>query len=77
MNLYLLSQTENDGWDTYNSVVVAAESEEIARHINPSSGGWTEHSGWAKTPDEVAVQLIGTAAPDIGSGVVLASFNAG
>ena len=36
MNLYLLEQTENTGWDTYNSCVVASESEEDAKTIYPS-----------------------------------------
>lgn len=31
MNLYLLEQTVNNGYDTYDSAVVAAENEDIAR----------------------------------------------
>jgi len=37
MNLYLISQTQNRNYDTYDSAVVAAESEEHARAIHPSS----------------------------------------
>lgn len=33
MNLYLLKQEINTGYDTYDSCVVAAESEEDARVI--------------------------------------------
>lgn len=36
MNLYLISQTINEGYDTYDSAVVAAESEDEARKIHPS-----------------------------------------
>lgn len=47
MKLYLLSQGSVSGYDTYDAVVVAAESEEDARTIHPSefcthttSDGW-------------------------------------
>ena len=36
MNLYLISQTQNQTYDTYDSAVVAAESEDHARAIHPS-----------------------------------------
>ena len=35
MNLYLLYQDINDDYDTYDQVIVAAESEEEARQIHP------------------------------------------
>jgi hypothetical protein len=35
MNLYLISQDENDDYDTFDSAVVAAKNEEDARTINP------------------------------------------
>jgi hypothetical protein len=37
MNIYLLSQTELVGYDTYDSCVVLAETEEEARTIHPNS----------------------------------------
>lgn len=37
MNIYLLEQDLNNGYDTYDSCVVIAESEEAARNIHPSS----------------------------------------
>jgi beta-N-acetylglucosaminidase len=37
MNLYLISQNVRRGYDTYDSAVVAAESEEEARFICPNS----------------------------------------
>lgn len=36
MNLYLISQTQNQTYDTYDIAVVAAESENHARAIHPS-----------------------------------------
>jgi hypothetical protein len=37
MNIYLISQDKNSDYDTYDSAVVAAESEQDAREIHPSS----------------------------------------
>lgn len=37
MNLYLISQDINNGYDTYDSAVVAANSPKDARDIHPSS----------------------------------------
>jgi hypothetical protein len=36
MKLWRISQSRNRGWDTYDSAVVAAETEEEARHIHPN-----------------------------------------
>lgn len=41
--LYQISQSENQGLDTYDSAVVIAASEEIARNTHPASG----HLGYA------------------------------
>ncbi len=43
MNLYLISQAENNGWDTYDAVVVAATNEDEARAVNPNG-----NDSWAK-----------------------------
>jgi hypothetical protein len=37
MKLWLISQDVNNGWDTYDSAVVAAETEEEARNIYPDN----------------------------------------
>lgn len=37
MNIYLLSQTENNGYDTYDSCVVIAETEKEAKLIHPAN----------------------------------------
>ena len=74
MNLYLISQSVNSGYDFYDSAVVAAINEVAARHIQPSDGlGYSE---WAK-PENVAAQLIGVACKGTTAGVILASYNAG
>jgi hypothetical protein len=39
MNLYLISQSVNNDWDTYDSAVVAAASEDEARLIYPNNWG--------------------------------------
>ena len=51
MKLWLISQNVNNDYDTYDSAVVAAESEEEARVIYPgdsdykwSGSGWQYHS---------------------------------
>lgn len=91
MNLYLLSQKENDNYDTYDSVVVAANTEDEARLIHPdcntnlsfpplrsSEECWEdEFSRWCSAPNKVNVQLMGIAVEGTKSGIILASFNAG
>jgi hypothetical protein len=88
MNLYLLKQNVNNDYDTYDSVVVAAETEEEAQKIHPNEffrlnhdSPWyeTEHrySTWAFKLKDVKVTFLGVAKEGIESGVILASFNAG
>lgn len=79
--LYLLEQSVNNDYDTYDSCIVAAETEEEARHIRPYlSGDWNDDypfTSWVKDPKDVTVKYIGKASKDIKKGVILASFNAG
>lgn len=78
MNLYLISQEENLGYDTHDSAVVAAEDERAARNTHPGFGEWGENWGsWAPSPEHVTVRLLGVAEPGTEPGVILASFNAG
>jgi len=89
MNIYKLSQSENRDYDTFDSMVVMAESEEAARQIHPEESYlnnsdnrdemWkSEWSAWASKPSEVTVELVGqTLADDEVEGILLASFNAG
>lgn len=83
MNLFLISQTSNRGYDTYDSAVVCAKNEEHARKMNPGSVDGEEaefgrrYSSWAYRLEDVSVKLIGKAVKGIPVGVVCASFNAG
>jgi hypothetical protein len=76
MNIYIISQSENGDYDTYDAAVVAAPDMETARHMHPNKGAidWSCHT-WASGPEHVRVRCIGeTNEPQ---GVLLASFNAG
>lgn len=78
MNLYKISQNVSQGYDKYDSAVVAAESEEQARNTHPT-GTWDNerrYSEWAE-PSQVTVELIGVATTGVEAGVIVASFNAG
>jgi hypothetical protein len=89
MNLYKISQDSNCNYDTYDSAVVCAENEEMARNIiprnslldegvMPASTDWSNpNTGWCASPDLVKVELIGVASPGLPQGVICASFNAG
>lgn len=90
--LYLLTQTHNRGYDTYDSCVVCAPDREAARHMHPrgegytyerdawgergASGTWFRDSSWAPPEHVVAVEL-GVANEALQPGVVCVSFNAG
>ena len=79
MYLYKLTQTEVCGYDTYDSCIVAANSVEEAKQINPNGYWQTENRylSWPFPPDPVSVEFIGLADPEIKEGVILASFNPG
>lgn len=79
MRLYLISQTVNRGYDTYDSAVVAAVSPVQAKKMHPRGELPTHRDpfmDWAK-PEDIQVELIGIAKPRTKAGVILASFNAG
>ena len=88
MYLFLIKQNVNNDYDTYDSAVVVATSEEEARTIHPAGHRWSSETDswntkwrnqntWAN-PENVEAQLIGTANSDAKAGdVILASFNAG
>jgi len=85
MNIYLLKQEDNNGYDTYDSMVVIAKNSSIAKTIHPieelgsrRSVAWKPYSdAWAVSPKSVVAYLIGTADPNADEGIVLSSFNAG
>lgn len=77
LKLWLINQSVNNGYDTFDSAVVAAYTEDEARQINPD-GSWGElWSGWCKTPEQVTVEYLGIATQSMEPGIVLSSFNAG
>jgi hypothetical protein len=80
MKLFLISQNQNNNYDTYDSAVVAAPDEETARNMSPSNGlpeSWGDkYSSWCPGPQYVLVRYIGEAV-NVDQGVVCASFNAG
>ena len=93
MKLWLISQNVNNRWDTYDSAVVAAETEEEARNIYPNDDNvrWNG-SKWLWYLDDGRVFDYGSGSwtsPDNvqvqfladgyegPTGTVVASFNAG
>lgn len=78
MKLFHISQTENNNWDTFDSAVVAAETDKDARNIHPIRDGWEPGDGtWCSSPDKVIVRYLGEARKGTLPGVICASFNAG
>lgn len=86
MNLYRISQDVNNVYNTYDSAVVAACTEEEARGIHPDGRTkrlevgihiheWEWLSDWT-LPVDVQVRFLGIAAEGIEKGVICASFNA-
>lgn len=86
MNIYHLSQRENEGWDTFSDCVVVAENETEALNIHPDIGyekeWWTQkqrfpYNSWATKPENIRVKCIGRANSDHQlRDVVCASFHA-
>ena len=92
MNLYLVTQRLNRGYDTYDGVVVAAETEQQARWVDPRCVVKSDffdptevykdyldapwESDWCH-PNKVTVELLGLAKPGTTAGVILSSFKAG
>jgi hypothetical protein len=77
--LWLISQNEANDYDTYDSAVVCAESEDEARSMHPAgyqTPNWVS-SSWCSSPDVVKAKRIGVADKSTAIGVVVASFNAG
>ena len=82
MYLWLISQTMNQDYDTYDSAVVAAETIKKARYTSPSEfcenwdGKAVAYDSWCAA-DYVKVTLLGLAIEGTKPGVICASFNAG
>ena len=81
MKIYLLSQNQYSSYDTYDSCVVCAESEEDAKTIHPDGSNFSEKDDWmhcwANSLEDIRCQEIGIANDKQIRGVICASFNAG
>ena len=82
MKIYFLSQEDNLGYDTWDSCVVCAETEEEAKLIHPDGSDKPFIKGdlwhtWADSPESVHCEEIGIANDPKVKGVICASFNAG
>lgn len=81
--IWLLTQKEVKWYDTYDSCVVGADTEEDARMITPDGLPFKgnsiigPHSKWARTPEKVNVEKIGVGKPALRGEVICSSFNAG
>ena len=83
MKLYKISQDVNEGYDTYDSAVVAAPDIETARKMSPLGNDGEEYKiepiwcePWCLS-EFVTVEYLGEATEGIKQGVICASFNAG
>jgi hypothetical protein len=83
MKLFLISQKVNNDYDTYDSAVVCAPDEDVARNMSPSTGepmkwnGENVQGAWTGKPSNVSVDMLGESVDGLACGVVCASFNAG
>ena len=81
MKLFLICQKKISGYDTYDSAVVAALSEDDARNMHPNGGNLkTDNDEWGSWVSidymhHVKVEYLGET--EIDRGVICASFNAG
>lgn len=78
VKLYLIEQSVNNDWDTYDSAVVAAEDELAALNTHPNGKSWArwDIGSWCPS-DKVTVTYLGEAKEGTKAGVICASFNAG
>ena len=75
LHLYHISQAVNNGYDTYDSAVVAAPDEQTAQNMTPTDEKH-RYDDWA-APSVVKVRLLGKASFKGEAHVICASFTAG
>jgi hypothetical protein len=83
--IYHVSQSQNNGYDTYSDFVICAPDEETARNADPSTGwpmttqnSWSDrYNGWCNGPEHVEVKLVGNAVEGMNPGIICSSFHAG
>jgi hypothetical protein len=80
--LYLVTQSANREYDTYDAFVVCAENAEEAKHTHPTGEPLTPewrpdiYDPWTSL-ENVHVQYLGKADPILTKGILCASYNAG
>jgi len=82
MKLYLLSQSVNNDYDTYDSFVICCNNEDEARQSHPSGRVLNPrddflYCDWTNNQENISVKYLGEADPDLPFGIVCSSFNAG
>ena len=81
MKLWKLEQKQHCGYDTFDSVIVAAPDVDTAKGIHPNGcQDWppaSKYNAWCDSPDMVKITYLGKAAKGIAQGIILVSFNAG
>jgi hypothetical protein len=92
MKLWVIKTKQHLGYDTYDSAVIAAETEQEARFTSPYGDTW-DGTHWVTVvngqtyrhssldsgwchPDQVSVDYLGETSRDI-CGPIVSSFNAG
>ena len=84
MYIYMISQSVNKGYDTYDSAVVYAHNDKDAITIHPN--GYDDPEWWLKNDEwstwdydltNITVEKLGVAKEGATRGVICASFNAG
>lgn len=74
LNLYLLTQNKNTGWDTYLGFVIAAKSELQAKEMSIKESGGA--GMWVSNLQDIKCKYIGEYKYKTPK-VILESFNAG
>lgn len=83
MKLWLISQHKHNGYDTYRSAVVVAETKEEAMAMHPDGAGlifnevYRYNYSWVHSPECVDCKCLGLADAELEAGVICANFNAG
>lgn len=77
MNIYLVSQSVNNDYDTYDAMVVIAETEERAKELTIKEHPYESYfNSWASY-EHLTCELVGIALEGSEEKIILESFNAG
>jgi hypothetical protein len=75
MNIYLITQNVNTGWDTYDAMVVVAKDEKIAKELTIEDRSHDTLT-WTKF-EYLQCTLLGEAVKGSEEKIVFQSYNAG